>query len=177
MGAVYQHTHEGEPLRGPISEAQRKELMEVFYFPHHNALLSSVERLLSIHNRAIVVDAHSFPSQALPYEIDQTAERPEICIGTDDFHTPELLLSCLQDAFQAAGFTVSINTPFSGALVPLRYYRIDARVSSVMIEVRRDVYMDEMTGEKLPGFIEASNRITVALSQGISCWASDTTQR
>jgi N-formylglutamate amidohydrolase len=176
MGAVYQLTHAGERLRGQISDAQRKELMKAFYFPHHQALQAAVERALAVYDLALVLDAHSFPCKPLPYEIDQTSNRPEICIGTDDFHTPFALLSCLQDAFRAAGFTVAINSPFSGSLVPLRYYRTDARVRSVMIEVRRDIYMDELTGEKLAGFTETSNRITSAFADAITFWTRDAYQ-
>lgn len=36
-------------------------------------------------------------------------------------------------------------------LVPGRYYRSDPRVASIMIEIRRDLYMDEGTGERTVG--------------------------
>jgi N-formylglutamate amidohydrolase len=45
-----------------------------------------------------------------------------------------------------------VNRPFAGALVPNAYYGQDQRVQSVMIEVRRDLYMDERTGESSPHF-------------------------
>jgi N-formylglutamate amidohydrolase len=117
-----------------------------------------------------VVDAHSFPCNPLPYEIDQMGARPEICIGTDEFHTPAALLFHLRGAFEAAGFTVATNEPFSGALVPQRYYRRDARVSSVMIEVRRDIYMDECTGQKHDGFEAIGHRINDAMEAGVAGW-------
>ena len=34
----------------------------------------------------------------------------------------------------------------------MRFYGRDARVQSVTIEVRRDLYVDGLTGERLPGF-------------------------
>jgi hypothetical protein len=33
---------------------------------------------------------------------------------------------------------------------------MDPRVRSIMVEVRRDLFMDEATGEKLPGFAETA---------------------
>lgn len=45
-----------------------------------------------------------------------------------------------------------VNAPFSGTLVPLSRYRKDARVSSIMVEVNKGLYMDERTGERLPSF-------------------------
>jgi hypothetical protein len=39
-------------------------------------------------------------------------------------------------------FTAEINRPFGGSIVPTRYWNVDARVRSFMIEIRRDLYMD-----------------------------------
>jgi N-formylglutamate amidohydrolase len=45
----------------------------------------------------------------------------------------------------------------------MRFYRKDLRVSAVMIEVRRGLYMDEGSGARLPGFDEIRERISTAL--------------
>ncbi len=39
--------------------------------------------------------------------------------------------------------------------MPLKYWQTDGRVLSVMVEIRRDLYMDERTGEKSGGFSRA----------------------
>ena len=61
------------------------------------------------------------------------------------------------------GFRVEIDRPFAGALVPLRWYGTDHRVASLMIEVRRDVYLDEATGQPGAAFdaVSASLRRAV----------------
>jgi hypothetical protein len=53
-----------------------------------------------------------------------------------------------------------VNRPFAGALVPNAYYGLDRRVQSVMIEVRRDLYMDERTGDRLPRFADVQRVLT-----------------
>ena len=63
--------------------------------------------------------------------VDQSVDRPDICLGTDSFHTPESLLEEFLEAFQEAGFRTKVNAPFSGAIVPLRFYRIDKAVQSI----------------------------------------------
>ena len=93
-----------------------------------------------------IIDVHSFPSSALPYELHADLSRPEICIGTDDFHTPDHLTNKTAEAFADFG-TVGINQPFIGTYVPLEQYGTEQRVRPVMIEIRRDLYMDEATGE------------------------------
>jgi len=40
-------------------------------------------------------------------------------------------------------FTTAINHPFAGAMVAQGFYQTDKRVVALMIEVRRDLYMDE----------------------------------
>ena len=68
-------------------------------------------------------------------------------VGTDVFHTPERLTEELVLRFSAEGLSVAINRPFSGALVPMRYFRNNDRVTSVMVEVNRRLYLDEVTGK------------------------------
>jgi len=121
-------------------------LLERWYRPHHRALTTAVDRALDEYGRAFVVDIHSYPSVALPYEADPSAPRPQVCIGTDSFHTPADLTSTFVRELELAGFDVGINTPFAGALVPLKHYRQDRRVTALMIELRRDLYMNEASG-------------------------------
>jgi N-formylglutamate amidohydrolase len=66
--------------------------------------------------------------------------------------------------FQLHGYTVAVNRPFAGALVPARFYRRDANVAALMIEVNRALYMDEQTGAKSNRFDETRAVVTHALA-------------
>ena len=57
----------------------------------------------------------------------------------------------------------ALNRPFAGSIVPAKHWQKTREVRSVMIEVRRDIYMDEQTGEKLPTFDEAAARVCLLL--------------
>ena len=94
------------------------------------------------YGRCLVIDGHSFPGNALPYEkADPAIERPDICIGSDPFHTPRELERDFVEAFGQYGWRVALNKPFAGALVPASRYRRDHRVRAVMVEVNRDLYL------------------------------------
>jgi N-formylglutamate deformylase len=162
-GAVYTRTIDGSELRH-LSAEERKTLMDQVYVPYHSALAEVVDGVLAEFDTCIVLDCHSFASIALPSEADQSAVRPDICIGTDPFHTPPGMARWLKDAFVAEGFRVQRNRPFSGALVPRAYYRTDHRVSAVMIEVRRGLYCDETTGVALPVLGAVQRAITRAVA-------------
>ena len=89
MGAIYSVTSGLTPLRRTLHAGERDALMQAYYRPHHARLEAAVSAALDVHGHCLVIDCHSFPSVALPYEdADVAAVRPDICIGSDDFHTP-----------------------------------------------------------------------------------------
>jgi len=112
-----------------------------------------------------MIDGHSFPSAPLPYEFDQSPDRPEICIGSDDFHSPVGLVDAAVSLFEQAGFRVAVNRPFSGALVPGRFYRTDRRVMAIMTEINRALYMNEASGERRPDFFTVASAIRSVVRQ------------
>jgi N-formylglutamate amidohydrolase len=167
MGAVYVRRHDGTPLRAPGNyDAQRARVMAELYTPYHRALEERVTRNLAEHGMCFIVDCHSFPSVALPYE-DAGRARPGLCIGIDEPHVDDEVLRAWQAAAQRAGVSTGINTPFPGSFVPARYFGTDRRVRSMMIEVRRDLYMDEGAGERGAGF-DAVERLVTQLLQVVA---------
>ena len=100
----------------------------------------------------MIIDCHSFSSVPLPYEMEQSNDRPDICIGPDDFHTPKVLSSLALEYFQSKGYKTVANYPYSGSIVPLRHYGKNANVSSIMIEINRGLYLKPGTNEKNDNF-------------------------
>jgi N-formylglutamate amidohydrolase len=168
MGAVYERTSDGLQLRPRLTVAEREKLMNNWYFPHPHRLTEAVQRSLDSHGQALLIDAHSFPSQPLSCDWDQQPDRPDICIGTDDFHTPPQLGEALLHAFRGAGWSVRLNIPFEGALVPMRYYRKQRNLAAVMIEANRALYVDETTGERKPCFASVARTIREVVISGVS---------
>lgn len=66
--------------------------------------------------------------------------------------------------------TVKFNRPFKGALVPSGFYKSDSRVQSILIEVNRSLYIDEVTGDKLPGFKDVERKIRRAILRLVRVW-------
>ena len=159
MGVVYERGSSQAPLRRALSARERQGLIDDYYRPHHQALSSLTEKIIAGHGQCFILDGHSFPLVPLLYELDQQLARPEICIGTDAYHTPASLRDAAVELFNDAGFTTAVNHPFAGAMVPIDFYRADKRVVALMIEVRRDLYMDERNVEKLAGFNSVKRRI------------------
>jgi N-formylglutamate amidohydrolase len=160
MGAVYTVTSHLHPLRRPLSADEREGLMQAYYVPHHARFASAVAAAIERHGRCLVIDCHSFPGNALPYELAAAdASRPDICIGTDAFHTSDRTADAFVTEFQRAGWSVQVNDPFAGALVPSSRYRRDRRVRAVMVEVNRRLYMREHGAQRLPEFARIAAQI------------------
>ncbi|MEH2539167.1 N-formylglutamate amidohydrolase [Bradyrhizobium sp. AZCC 1699] len=164
MGAVYTATSTESQLRPPLSSAERERIMTRWYRPHHELLTLAVDHVLASEGRCLIVDCHSFSSKPLPHEPDQDLHRPDICIGTDPFHTPPDLVTAVVKAANDLGLAVVVDRPFAGALAPAKHYQRDGRVKSVMIEVNRRLYMDERTGERIANFDRAAQAATNMLS-------------
>ena len=119
-----------------------------------------MDQTLADHGHAVIVDLHSYPKAALPYEPHPTVQRPGICVGTDPDHTPEGLRAAAFDAFGDHRGGHAENTPFAGTYVPLKHLGRTLNVWSVMIEVRRDLYQQELGGPLHEGFEEVVDRLS-----------------
>ncbi len=157
MGAVYTRTSHGEPLRTPDPELEQR-LLDTHFHPYAAAMTALVDERLAATGRAIVVDVHSYPSQALPYELYGDGPRPPICLGTDTAHTPPRLRAAAREAF--SGYEIALDTPFAGCYVPLKHYGSDARVTALMVEIRRDVYATEPGGAPHDGLARLVTALT-----------------
>ncbi|KES09043.1 N-formylglutamate amidohydrolase [Streptomyces toyocaensis] len=148
MGAVYTRTTHKEVLRPDGFDAE--PLIARYFRPYARAMTEAVAGRLAATGRAVVIDVHSYPSVPLPYELHGEGPRPEVCLGTDSFHTPPGLLDAAREAFASCGRT-GLDSPFAGTYVPLEFYGERAEVSALMVEIRRDTYMTEPGGPAGPG--------------------------
>lgn len=172
MGVIYEKGSQLQPIRRQLQDSEKQSLISQYYNNHHQKLEKQTELMFQDYKQAIIIDVHSYSEVALPYERDHSLARPEICIGTSDYHTPKALETCLVGTFQHAGFEVGLNTPFSGTLIPSKYWQKDKRVIGFMIEVRRDVYMDEKSVSLSNHSYAARQKICRALEQILNTYLS-----
>ncbi len=149
QGVLYRLTTYGGALRRALLPRERERLLEQYYRPHHAELTRRVDRALEVYGRALIVDCHSFPDHPLPVDMDQSPDRPDICMGTDAFHSPPTLIERLEAVCRDKRLTFCRNRPYAGTMVPLAHFRSDDRVQSVMLEINRRLYMGETEGPDL----------------------------
>ena len=147
MGALYTRTDSGETLRNVTPDLRNKILNE-YYYPHHKKLFDAVRTQLEKFSDVLIIDCHSFPNNPFERDLNKEVPRPDFNIGIDSFHTPEKIKDTAPEFFKSKGYSVFIDKPYKGTIVPLEYYRKNKNVQSIMLEVNRKLYMSETTLEK-----------------------------
>lgn len=148
MGVIYSRDHRGQPLYDPpLPTKIAEERTEKYYRPYARTFRALVDAVTSRFGQALIVDLHSYATAALPYELHRGDRRPQICLGYEPFHAPQLLVDAVRGTFAGHGFEVLDNQPFKGSYVPLNRYGTDSATHSLMLEIRKDTYMDESTLE------------------------------
>ena len=102
----------------------------------------------------MIIDCHSFPSTPIIRDLDQTAIRPDFNIGIDKYHTPKTLIEASIVYFEQKGYSLGVDWPYQGTIVPMEYYRKNNAVNSIMLEVNRKLYLNESSNEKSNRFDE-----------------------
>jgi len=163
MGFYYTHTDDGRLLRDDSGFKEREK--RDYYDPHHRTLTALVDERLEAEGLCCLVDCHSFADQPAAREHDKDADRPDICIGTDPFHTPWQLYDAVDRVYRRVGYSVRENKPFSGTMVPAPHYRRENRVKSVMIEINRRLYLRH--GGVIPGTLEKLQALSAKVVEAI----------
>lgn len=139
QGVIYTHNTLGERIRRELLPRDRSLLLDDYYRPWHLQLENNIEQQLAHWGHCLLLDCHSFPDEPFGHEDDDGRPRPDICLGTGG-NTPQWLLASCVSLFQQRGYTVEVDFPYSGCLVPGRFQR-DSRVPAIMLEVNRRLYL------------------------------------
>lgn len=140
MGMCYTHRDNGELMR-VVKPELREHIKSNFYYPHHQNLEAVTTKLLNKNRQVLIIDCHSFSDIPFNRDMDQELPRPDFCLGVDTFHTPERLYSDIKDYLSGLGYNVVINRPYSGTMIPIKFYCKNDNVKGLMIEVNRRLYM------------------------------------
>ena len=123
-------------------EAELKARLERYWQPYHRQLRAELDRLLSIHGKVLLWDAHSIASR-VPRFFE--GKLPDLNFGTADGTTcaAECQSAIVDIARAQDQFTVAVNGRFKGGHITRHYGRPDANVHAIQLEMCQSVYMNE----------------------------------
>ncbi len=119
--------YDRQPDRSEIDVRIKK-----YYEPYHRCLKQMVWSAVNEHNRAYLVDLHSFIS----------GPKEDICLGNVNETTcSERFIGCFEKTFKKHGFNVTRNDKWTGGYIT-QYYGAMENVESLQIEIRLPVYLE-----------------------------------
>lgn len=121
----------------------KAKVISNYYDKHHNKLDDVSKNIVSKYGIAYIVDLHSFSDRQVKdlFDIEDT---PDICLGIDNDFCDKKILKFTKNYFEDKGYTVKINFPYRGTLVPNYFYeRKDKHIKSLMIEINKRLYLKE----------------------------------
>lgn len=148
-GVLYTHDHNFDLIREVKNE---KPIIDI-YNNHHKKLDDVVEKHLK-KGKVLIIDLHSYSDELL---IEKDDNLPDLCIGIDYFHYDGDVLSKILNIFKNENIIYNINYPYSGSIVPIKYYNKDNNVISIMLDFKKDFLENNI--EKIKKIIKCITEI------------------
>lgn len=153
MGVIYTNDCDNQ-ITIPTKKYKRK-IIKNYYDKYHSKLNKIVSDMLRKYNKCLIIDLHSFSDEIVKklFNIDNN---PDICIGIDNIYSDKTLVNLTIEHFKKYGYSVEINKPYSGTIIPNKYYnKRDNRLVSIMIEINKRIYL-----ENIDKFVELKKCLT-----------------
>lgn len=150
-GVLWAITPDGRPMyHRPYPRSVAALRLERYYYPYHRVIRNHLESLRNRFGYAILIDAHSMPSQSLSV---RKIPRADIVPGDLNGRScDEELSRFVEQWWTKAGYTVEPNKPYRGGAITRLHGRPHDGIHAIQIELNRALYMDERTHRYNNGF-------------------------
>lgn len=151
LGVIPRVVSQGRAIHErPIDRAEAERRIETCWQPYHQALAALISEARKRFGRAILIDMHSMPHDALAH---LQGTRPDMVLGNRHGLSASARVSdAVCAAVESQGWRIRRNSPFSGAYICAAYGRPSQNVHVVQLEIDRSLYMDEKTITPRPDF-------------------------
>lgn len=140
MGICYKKDNKGKRFIN-YDKKYKEYIISSYYDKHHKKLDDICKRKVLKYGICYIIDLHSF-SDDLVWDLFKIDNTPDICLGVDEDYTDINLLKYTEEYFKSKGYTIKINYPYIGTIVPNYFYgKKDSNIKSLMIEINKRLYM------------------------------------
>lgn len=146
LGVVPRLVTGGAPIYPtPLSYAEVRSRLEEAWHPYHATLQCLLQETRQRFGHCLLIDCHSMPT-------GREAEPLDIVLG-DGFGTTASTeyMDLAEEYFASLGYRVSRNQPYAGGYTTRHYGKPSDNIHALQIEIRRSLYMDEHSFERLSG--------------------------
>jgi N-formylglutamate amidohydrolase len=151
---------------GRIKRAEAEDRLKTYWHPYHLQLRKLMFETTQAFGKAVLVDCHSMPHEAIESHSRPNTICPDVVLG-DRFGAAAAydVVATLEAAFTDAGLRVARNTPFAGAYITQAYGRPTRGQHVVQVEIDRALYMDEARVKPRADFAEFQALISGVIAQ------------
>ena len=123
-------------------EQEVKARLARYWLPYHAKLRAELNRMLTLHGRVVLWDAHSIAS-VVPRFFE--GRLPDLNFGTSQGATcdPAMEAAVIAAASAQGTFSVAVNGRFKGGHITRHYGQPSAGVHAIQLEMCQCLYMDE----------------------------------
>lgn len=137
-----------------LSLAEVRHRIDAYYRPYHAALSQAVHEVAQRFGAVWHLNLHSMPNDAYA-RLGRESAHPlaDFVLGDHDGTTcePEFI-ALIEGSLLAKGYTVARNDPYKGVQLIAQIGQPALNRHSLQVEIRRPLYMDEVTRERNDGF-------------------------
>jgi N-formylglutamate amidohydrolase len=146
-GVVWRLTTDGEPMLAQrLSRDEYERRLNLIYRPYHAKLSEILARKRARFGFAILLCAHSMPTEGRRGSTDLTGVRGDLVPGTRGRTTAAgSLIDAVEAHGRAFGWTVVHDHPYRGGFSTAHYGMPERSVHAIQLEIARRLYMEEAT--------------------------------
>jgi N-formylglutamate amidohydrolase len=136
-----------------LSVAEVRQRIDDYYWPYHERLAQLIQANVDRFGASWHISCHCMASVGPRWSHDKGQPRKDFCVSDLNGKTSHpAFLDAAVKAFEAEGFTVSVNDPFVGGECVRRHSRPAEGRNSLQFEMIKGLYMDEETWRKTDRF-------------------------
>lgn len=164
-GLVWWTTTEGDrALAGRLSEQELERRRSTFHRPYHAAIRTALEAKRARFGFAILLCAHSMPSQGRAGHSDTGRVRADVVPGSRGRTSSDArVIDLVEEVASAAGLVVTHDDPYQGGFSTAHYGRPAESTHAIQIELARRLYMDETSLLRRPRRFRTTRELADAL--------------
>ncbi len=126
-----------------VDDVEKEQRVEKYWWPYHQHIRDTLDRLRAQHGYALLWDAHSIPS-LVPRLFE--GELPELNLGSNSSTScGPLIAAAVAEIATSSAYSAVINGRFKGGYITRHYGAPQNHIHALQLEIAQRAYMDEAT--------------------------------